>query len=473
MKKLIFAVLTLALATFVISAQERQIAGNWLGTLDVGGMKVRLVLKVAKGSGGGYTAKLDSIDQGAKDLAIDAITLAGDKVSLSAANLGMSYEGILNKDATEIDGTLKQGGAAGPLRFSRVAEVAMKKRPQDPVKPYAYAEEEVSYENTADKIKLAGTLTFPRGGGRFPAVLLITGSGSQDRDETISGHRPFLVLADHLTRNGFAVLRVDDRGIGGSGGNPMTATTQDYARDVEAGLAYLKTRKEIDPKQIGLIGHSEGAIIAPMVASRSKDVAFIVMLAGTGQTGKDVILTQLGLIQRASGVNEEGVKKAVAFQDKLLSIIISEPDNKRAGEKIGAMLAQEKSGLSEAEAKEFARAEADIKAQTAALLSPWYRSFISYDPRPALEKVKVPVLALNGESDLQVPSKENLAAISAALQKAGNKDVTVRSFPRLNHLFQTARTGLMSEYGEIDETISPGVLEAVTTWLRGHTRPAS
>jgi uncharacterized protein len=469
MKNLTFMlmnILILIVLALPIFAQNENgaIEGNWLGTLDTGGVKMRLVLKVTK-TENGFAAKLDSIDQGAKDLPIDSITLKGDKVNFFAAQFGMSYEGTLNEKADEISGTFRQGAGSTPFVFKRIAEIPKTSHRQDPSKPYPYAEEEVSYKNEKDNIKLAGTLTFPSKEGKFPAVILITGSGSQDRDETIAGHRPFLVLADYLTRIGIAVLRVDDRGIGGSGGNPLTATTENFAEDVLAGIEYLKTRKEINPKQIGLIGHSEGGVIAPMAAARSKDVAFIIMLAGMGQTGEDVILTQLALIQEKSGAEPESIAEAVNFQKSLFAIIKSTPDNRLAEQKINEILEQRKSKLNEQAQKEFAQIETEVKTQMPFLLSPWYRYFLSYNPRPTLEKIKIPVLALNGENDTQVSSKENLTLISAAFKIAGNKDFTVKSFPRLNHLFQTSRTGQTNEYGEIEETISPAVLETIAGWI--------
>lgn len=463
--------LIIALSVLSVSAQDLTgaIEGNWLGTLDVGGVKLRLVLKVAK-TADGYTAKLDSIDQGAKDLPIDSISLEGNKLRFSAAQFGMSYEGTLDEKRGEVNGSFKQLTASAPLVFKRVGEIPKNKRPQDPEKPYPYAEEEVGYKNLKDDVKLAGTLTFPRGGGKFPAVILITGSGAQDRDSTIAGHRPFLVLADHLTRKGIAVLRVDDRGTGGSDLGSLAATTENFVGDVLAGVEYLKGRKEIDPRRIGLIGHSEGGMIAPMAAARSKEIAFIVMLAGTGQTGEEVILTQLDLLQRKSGAEQEAIARAIEFQKSLFTIIKSEPDDRLAEAKINEMLAKRKSGMDARQLQEFARVEADVKAGLPALLSPWYRYFLSYNPRPTLEKVSIPVLALNGDNDVQVSAKENLALISAALKAGRNKNFTVKSFPQLNHLFQTSQTGLPNEYGNIEETISPAVLEAIASWILGLTK---
>lgn len=440
------------------------IAGNWLGTLDVGGVKMRLVLKVAKTTDG-YTAKLDSIDQGTKDLPIDAISLEGNKFRFSAPQFGMSYEGTLDEKRGEVNGNLKQFAAATPFVFKRTGEILKKKRRQDPEKPYPYAEEEVGYKNLTDNVRLAGTLTFPRGGGKFPAVILITGSGAQDRDSTVAEHRPFLVLADYLTRKGIAVLRVDDRGTGGSDLGSLSATTENLVGDVVAGVEYLKSRKEIDARRIGLIGHSEGGMIAPLAAVRTNEIAFIVMLAGMGQTGEELLLTQLDLLQRKNGVAPATIAQAIDFQKSLFTMIQSEPDNQHAAAKINEMLATRKSGMNERQLQEFARVEADVQAGLPTLLSPWYRYFLSYNPHPTLEKVKIPVLALNGDNDVQVAAKENLALIAAALKAGKNNNFTVKSFPQLNHLFQPSQTGLPNEYGAIEETVAPAVLETIASWI--------
>lgn len=444
------------------------IEGNWLGTLDFSGVKLRLILKITK-TGDGLTAKFDSVDQGAKDLPIDSISRQGSSVTFSAARFGMSFEGTLSEKEDEISGTFKQGGGSTPLVFRRVSELPKISRPQEPSKPYPYAEQEVFYKNPKDNINLAGTLTLPRGEGKHPAVILITGSGAQDRDGTVAGHRPFFVLADYLTRKGIAVLRVDDRGIGGSGGGSLSETSEDFAGDVLAGVEYLKTRKEISSKQIGLVGHSEGGLIAPIAAARSKDVAFIVLLSGMGQTGEELLLTQMELLQKASGQHPEAIARAIDFQKSLYAVIKSEPDNLPAERKINEMLAKRQSKMNERELKESAQIEAELKSHLPLMLSPWYRYFLSYNPRPTLEKVKVPVLALNGENDLQVASKENLNLIAAALKAGKNKDFTVKSFPKLNHLFQTSRTGTLDEYDKIEETIAPAVLETVADWILKRT----
>ena len=471
MKKLIVSAVMITLfATMVLGqATAPSIEGNWLGSLDLGGAKLRLVFKITK-TAAGYQAKFDSPDQGATDLDVDSVTVQDGVVSFEAKKFSLNYEGKLNDTGDEMQGTFSQGPASLPLILKRVTEAPKVGRPQDPKKPYPYDEEEVSYKNAKDNIKLAGTLTLPRGGSSYPAVVLITGSGSQDRNETIAGHRPFLVLADHLTRHGIAVLRVDDRGVGGSELGSPTATSENFAEDVLAGVEYLKTRKEINAKKIGLIGHSEGGMIAPMAAARSTDVAFIVLMAGMGQRGEDVIYTQSELIHKAMGTDPTVTANSVALQKRIHAIVKKEHDEKQVSVLLNQDIAQFVAALSEEQRKEFERTEATLKALIPMYRTAWFRYFIMFDPAPVLKKVTVPVLALNGEHDLQVSWKENLDLIAASLKAGGNKDVTTKAFPKLNHLFQTSPTGALSEYPKIEETISPEVLNTISEWILKHAK---
>ena len=467
---LIFLSVVITAPTFGQSS-SRSLAGNWLGTFDIGGVKLRLLLKV-EASGNGYAAKFDSIDQGANDLPIETITLVENKMSFTAPKFGMSYEGTVNEKNDEIVGTFRQGPASTPFIFKRVVEIPTISRPQDPKKPYPYNEEEVSYRNAADNVKLTGTLTIPRdGNAKHPVVVLISGSGTQNRDSLIAGHRPFLVLADHLTRSGIAVLRVDDRGAGGSDLGALTVTSENFMYDVLAGVELLKKRNDIDPKKIGLIGHSEGGMIAPLAAGHSHDIAFIVLLAGLGQSGDELIQMQTRLIQSASGMDPDTVSSAVALTKNVNTIIKAQIDEKAIEQEVNAAIAKTIEPMNEAQRKNFAPVESSVRAFMPVYKMPWYRYFVAFDPATVFKKVHVPVLALNGELDLQVPWKENLDGIAAALKAANNKDVTVKSFPKLNHLFQTGKTGLPAEYGSIEETISPQVLDTITTWIRERVFP--
>ena len=297
-------------------AQAPPLAGNWAGTLEAGAARLRLVLHVTAGESG-LTAKIDSVDQGAMGIPVTTITQQGLDVRLELRPLMASYEGRLNKEGTEIAGQWRQGGAALPLVFKR-SEAGLA-RPQDPKKPYPYREEEIVVENKAGGVKLAGTLTLPNGKGPFPAVMLLTGSGAQDRNEAVFGHRPFLVLADHLTRQGIAVLRTDDRGVGGSTGKPALSTYEDLAGDVLACIEFLKARKEIHPKQIGLAGHSEGASIGMVAAGRSPEIAFLILLAGPGVSGEQLMYEQSKMIARLPG----GSERVAALNRKLQEVMFA------------------------------------------------------------------------------------------------------------------------------------------------------
>ena len=412
---------------------------------------------------------MDSPDQGAKGIPVTTTTFEDSKLKISMVNLKAEYNGELKENRFE--GTFKQNGMEFPMTLSREKiEKQMTKRPQDPVKPYPYYSEEVTFMNPKANIQLAGTLTLPKKDGIFPAVVLITGSGPQNRDEEIMGHRPFLVISDYLTRNGIAVLRYDDRGVFQSKGDFKTATTPDFATDAESAVAFLKSRKEINPSKIGLMGHSEGGIIAPMVASHSKDISFIVMLAGTGLRGDKILLYQQEVIARASGLPEAAIQRTREMNSKAYEMIVAAKSDEAL-----------KADLAKYYAESLKNTPADLKQKgisdeemTTLLLkgttTPWMLSFIRYDPVTALEKVKCPVLAVNGSKDLQVPARESLPAIERALKKGGNKQVTVKEYPGLNHLFQECKTGLPAEYSEIEQTFSPVVLDEITKWIVNTTK---
>jgi pimeloyl-ACP methyl ester carboxylesterase len=451
---------------------EISIEGIWEGKLKVPGIELRIVFKISKNSDGTLTATLDSPDQGATDIPVEEVIFIDNTLRLEVKSAGGVFEGKVSEDFLIIEGEWKQSGQTLPLTLKRVDKAVEIIRPQEPKKPYPYIEEEIVYENKEAGIKLAGTLTLPSKEGPFPVVLLITGSGPQDRNEMIFGHRPFLVLADCLTRQGIAVLRVDDRGVGKSTGDFSQATSEDFASDVLAGIEYLKARKEINLKQIGLIGHSEGGIIAPMMAVKSPDVAFIVLMAGTGLTGEEISYLQGALIAKAMDASEEDIAKNRRFNEKIFSVIKEEKDKKMAEERLHQMFMEYWEKMSEEEKNiigDIGDPEEYLEAQLQNLLSPWLKFFLTYDPKPTLSKLKCPVLAINGEKDLQVPPKENLSAIEEALVAGGNKNFIVKELPGLNHLFQTAQTGVPSEYAKIEETISPVALKIITDWILEHT----
>lgn len=439
---------------FASTLRAQDITGDWHGTLKAGGTSLRLVLHIAKGGNGGLKTTFDSVDQGANGIPVTSTTLQNSTLKLAVDAIHATYEGKVNADATSITGTWTQGQPF-PLDFQRgTKDTAQleRLRPQNPVKPYPYREEDVAYNNKTQGIHLAAALTIPQGKGPFPAVVLITGSGPQDRDESLMGHRPFLVLADYLTRRGIEVLRADDRGVGKSSGNFSKATTADFATDAEAGLAYLKTRPEVNPHKLGLIGHSEGGVIAAMVAARNPDVAFIVMMAGPGVQGDELLPAQAAAIQEANGKSREEAEKIANEEREILHLAEHEKDDAVLEKKI-----REISGSK--------IPDAQLKAQIHQLRSPWFQYFLKYDPATALRKVTCPVLAIDGAKDRQVLPQQNLPAIRKALEAAGNTHFEVEELPGLNHLFQTAKTGSPSEYAEIEETIYPVALERISNWI--------
>ena len=457
------------------------IAGTWEGVLDAGPTKLRIGVAIKQDPAGALTATMDSIDQGAKGIPIDAVSFKDGALDFTIAAVGGSYHGTASPDGKTIAGHWTQGVAMA-LDFARVESATKLSRPQEPKPPLPYTAEEVawSYDPTAgvepsfqanatrevaSRISLAGTLTLPLAAGPHPAVILITGSGPEDRDETIFGHKPFLVIADHLTRHGIAVLRFDDRGVGGSTGASKTATSEDFADDVRAALRFLKGRNDIDGKRIGLVGHSEGGLIAPMVAASSPDVAFIVLLAGPGVPGALILAEQGRLISKAMGKPAVDIERDSAMQRRIFDIVTSGLPEAEMHAKLEFAIGMAYDVLSDPEKKAVGDRAAFVAAQLAVVVSPWMRAFLAYDPRPTLAKVKVPVLAMNGGSDLQVPPGQNLPEILAALEAGGCPDVTIAKLPRLNHLFQHSDTGSVADYGSIEETFAPIALGTLSDWI--------
>ena len=443
---------------FTITSFSQNINGSWSGTLNAGGVKLPLVLNIS-GEAGAYTATIDSPLQGAKGIPVTAVSFEKATLTFSIANAGIEYEGTWQSDS--IVGTFKQNGMTFPLNLKKTEGNAFQlNRPQEPKPPYPYRSEDVTFENKPAGITLAGTLTLPKDGENFPAVVLITGSGPQNRDEEIMGHKPFLVLSDYLTRNGIAVLRYDDRGTAQSGGNYSTATLDDFVADAAAAIDYLKARKEINQHEIGLMGHSEGGVIAPMIAARSNDLAFIIMLAGTGLRGDSILLLQNELAAKAEGMSEDKIAKSSKFNALIYNKIIDSKGNITLQEMTDWMIS-EKDKFAEFIPQNIPGDEF-IKKSAEQMTSPWMQYFICYDPAPALKKVKCPVLALNGEKDLQVSADVNLNRVKELVKSP----VTIKKYPGLNHLFQHCTTGLPAEYGNIEETISPEVLSDIVEWIK-------
>ena len=446
-------------------------SGNWSGALNVGAIKLRLALKITR-TNAGFVGTLDSIDQGANGIPISSVQFQKPAVVLEIKSIAAKFNGVLADDGLEMSGQWNQGGQSFPLAFERVEKPLKLNRPQEPKVPYPYREELMTFTNGKAGVKLAGTLTLPKEGDHFPAVVLITGSGAHDRNESLMGHRPFLVLADFLTRLGIAVLRFDDPGVGGSTGNKTTLTEEDLAEDVLAAAAYLKQRNDIDPKHIGLIGHSEGGIIAPLAAVRSPEIAFIVLMAGPGVPMDELLQTQAAEIARANGLNEELISRIRLLQSRTFNILKSQPDDQLAEKALRELWDEAIKNSTLEERKQLGLvglADVENTGRIKLTLTPWFRNMLAYDPKSTLVKVRCPVLAINGKNDLQVSSKENLAGIAAALKAGGNHDFQTVELPGLNHLFQTCKTGLPAEYGEIEETISPSTLKLMAEWIRQRT----
>lgn len=460
MKNILLLLTIILLSSLNLPSQT--ITGTWNGLLKVQGTELRIVFNITK-TDAGYSSTMDSPDQGVKGIPVTSTKFEDPVLKLEVSNARIEYEGTLVKSNSELMGTFKQGGQSFPLNLSRKeVEKTKLSRPQEPTKPYPYYSEDITFENKKDNITLAGTLTLPQKDGNFPVVVLITGSGPQNRDEELLGHKPFLVLADHLTKNGIAVLRFDDRGTAKSKGDFRTATTEDFARDVEFAVEYLKNRKEINKKRIGLIGHSEGGIIAPMVAAKSKDIRFIVLLAGTGINGGELLLLQQELIGRANGTGEEDIQKTKIANKAAFDIIRKSNNLEKIKTGIASSIKQELKDNPQTELPQGMSEDDIVRMQIEQLTSPWMMYFIKHDPAIVLQKVHCPVLAINGEKDLQVPPKENLKVIKNALAKGKNKNVTIKEMPNMNHLFQECTSGSPAEYSEIEQTFSPVALDEVS-----------
>ena len=454
------------------SKPEADVRGDWLGTLSVGIADLRVVFHLVERNDGALGGTMDSPDQGTQGIPLGKVEGKERELRIEVPAVGGVFEGRIEAEGERIEGTWTQGGRSFPITLTRMKEgesVERPKRPQEPKPPLPYKEETVRFRNEEAGITLAGTLTLPEGEGPFPAAVLISGSGPQDRDESLLGHRPFLVLADHLTREGIAVLRFDDRGVAGSEGDFASATSADFATDVAAAVDFLRTRPGIDPDAVGLIGHSEGGLIAPMVAAERPDVAFIVLMAGPGLTGERILELQSVLIARAEGTEEEVIAWNGRLQKRIFDIVKTTPDDEEAKHKIRAVWEAELDRLSAEEKEKYKVSEIDIDAQIRQVLTPWFRYFLTYDPVTTLRKVHCPVLAINGAKDLQVPPKENLSAIAGALEAGGNTHFEVVEMPDLNHLFQPAKTGAISEYAKIETTIAPEALDKISRWILAQT----
>ncbi len=455
--------------SFFLTGNAQDVIGDWSGQLDVSGTSLRIVFHITL-EGDQYQATMDSPDQGASGIPVNGVTFESPNLKLDLANIGGSYEGTVSEDFLSIEGVFTQAGHDLPLKLAKTSQQEIEqmapKRPQTPKEPFPYYSEEVVFENADAGIKLAGTLTLPDAKGQYPVVVLISGSGPQNRNEELMNHQPFLVLSDYLTRQGIGVLRYDDRGVAQSEGDFGTATSADFATDAYAAVQYLKTRKEVLVDKIGLAGHSEGGMIAPMVAAaHPADIDFIVLLAGPGTKLSELLLEQVELISRVSGVSEEKIKRDAKISKGAYDIMAQKHDLEVEKKELEAYLDQ---ALDLLDAEEIAAAggkQAIIQKQLSTLQDPWFRYFITFDPKDYLTQVKCPVLAINGSNDLQVAPGSNLMAIKEALAAGGNKQGEIVLLAGLNHLFQKSETGSPSEYATIEETMSVDLLKTVANWI--------
>lgn len=447
--------------------------GAWQGSLQQGVFELRIVFKFTQ-TDDGIEGTMDCLDQSAHDIPFSEISFAERALSAKVARVGGTYAGHLNDDGSELQGHWKQANKTFSLNLKRLREAPKLARPQDPQRPFPYEEEELTFPNHQAKIRLAGTLTMPSSGGPFPAAVLVTGSGPQDRDEAIMGHRPFLVLADHLTRRGIAVLRYDDRGFGKSEGKFSGATVRDFTSDALAAVEFLKSHARINSKQIGIIGHSEGGLVAPRAAVASNDVSFIVLLSGVGVPLEQLLQRQAADIIRVMGLDEETAKEQASYQARAFAVAKQLKKGKearaQAKQEILSIFNEAIEDYTPKQLEELGFTPSHFESQADMILSPWFLDLLQIDPTPTLEQVTCPVLAINGTKDIQVAFRENLEGIEASIRRGGNQDVMTIAFPDLNHLFQTSDTGAVSEYGLIEETFNEKALRTVSDWILSKTR---
>lgn len=454
-------------------AVKADVTGEWNTALGPGGV-IRLITRIQLGPCGLYVGSLDSPDQGQTDLPLTSVRVAGDTLVLEAEYIGLRIALPLS-GSDERPAFMDQNGVRSEIVMRRTTSETALRRPQEPPSPYPYSQREVDFESRAKGIRLGGLLTLPTGPGPHPAVVFISGSGAQDRDETIAGHKPFLVLGDHLTRLGYAVLRTDDRGAGASTGSVLQSDLWDIADDVRAGIDYLRSLPEIDAARIGLLGHSEGGYVAPIVAASDERVAFVLLLGAPAVGGRELMLAQRAALTRGSGAPPEHVRLDSMMLAEIFAVLAERPSDDRIAADVDSAL---DAWLLRQRGEERSYVSSQLDARTAAAdsqsvnlwKSKWFKGLFHYDPGIYLQRMKVPVFALIGELDLQVPAAQSVERFRTLYRGTRQRLLSLYTPSGINHMLQPASTGRMEEYMAIDVTIAPEVLQLMEEWL-GRTMP--
>lgn len=446
--------------SLILHAQD--LAGDWYGKLPKDATDLKLVFHIDQKKGKLF-GTMDSPNQATFGLNLNGVKQIGDSIIFDLNIFKIWFKGKLHV-GDSMTGVFRQGDINLPLTLFKSVEPLPRtlSRPQEPKPPFSYKTEEVRFENAEHNVTLAGTLSLPKGKGPFPAVILVSGSGAQNRDEELFGHKPFLVISDYFTRRGIAVLRYDDRGVGKSTGNFATSTTADFAYDAASAFLYLKGHKRINKKKIGIVGHSEGGTIASMVAAADTQVRFVVMLAAPGVRIDELLLKQNKMAQELSGISKMETMISLELIRKFYDVLLNEPDLDKAKLSIESLLKRHQESMPTEIADQIKKQTPDILAN---FLSPWFRYFIKIDPKHFVKQITCPVLAINGSKDVQVEAIDNLMAIRRYLAESGNINAYTYIIPDLNHLMQHCETGAVSEYVLIEETFSEEILKIMADWI--------
>ncbi|CAL1517297.1 alpha/beta fold hydrolase [Chitinophaga sp. MM2321] len=464
MHKCFWALLiSVGICTMALAQDNKEIAGKWYGVAkSYYGEKQRLTIVLEK-DGEGYKGEMLSPDQTEDAISFDNVVYRKDTLLLRIDGIRFAYAGVWDPAAKLFKGVFTWNGQRSDFNLSRkeTRKEDLFKRPQEPVPPYPYYTEDVTFDNQKDSVTLAATFTRPATMGRYPVVVMISGSGPQDRNEEMASHKTFLVLADYLARNGVASLRYDDRGVGASTGYYGDADVYDFAADTKAAVAYLKTRKDVDPYSIGLLGHSEGAIVAQIAAANNKSVAFVVSMAGMGLTGRELVDQRLIIDAKMAGEPDSVVSDRLHHLKPYWDALASDTN-----------ITVAKAKAVEALREIYRTSPDDIKNEVSeedfvnnVNLNRELSSVLQYKPLEYLKQIKCPFMAISGSRDMQVDATTNLNAIERALRENGNMHVTIRKFDGLNHLFQQCKTCTVAEYGELEQTIDPRVPEFIAHWI--------